>query len=604
MPAIETYSLPLRDASYSTPVNTKVDALCHFLGVDLSQNTSLKMKITGHRVDVGEKAFWFDSDSKKVLSEPQFKENGTVIGVVLSKKESKTVRDAVKAISAHASDLEVMKREVSALQFCGKAIDAVANGATALIGSVCEKIHPSTSETVSKPETRLQIVANKIKVWAKKNILTIMLLIGIIGIDVVGVIRNLLDLIQVIGTLVSSPWFLETITIAGHVVLNAAYLLGSVIAGFRILQGCASLVRGIYKLHLAVKAYKKCQKNHDVAGMEIARAKIGLALVNILTGVFWIALGILFLSCPQLLAGGIAVSLAYTILSWILVYGLFAADSALEIHVANKIMRSVDKHHLYLLHNILNNNGLTAGQMMAATKGFLRRFLEVSGVEKAKIREKVIAKFRTKVHRTALLPSELDKIEELIQERIKQKLGKKRGDLKRTLGFGRKNLEAIFEDSNNQLVQNVLKSFERHIAQQDASRFLNILCLAVIGSGLLIDIPTGLSMAGVSKSESKNFCNVLQMGMPSKVLVGQNDGGWILINFLLFMEHTLGRFTKLFEKSQRKVHEKSRWYHLTHSPIVHTTLRQKISSMWQNFLSKFPKKEYQQVPGASHHHSH
>ena len=593
MPTIETYSFPLRHVSYSSPMNTKVDALCQFLGVDLSQNTSLKMRITGHRVDVGEKAFWFDSDSKNVLSEPQFYENGKVVGTPLSKKESKTVRDAVKAISAHASDLEVMKREMSALQSYGNAIDAVAWGAKALIGSISEMILSSTSETVSKPETQVQIGANKIKVWAKKNLSTIMFLIAIIGIDAVGVIRNLLDLIQVIGTLVSSPWFLETMTIAGHTVLNAAYLFGSIIAGFRILQGCASLVRGIYKLHMAVKAYNKCLKNHDVAGMEIARLKIGIAFVNILTGVFWITLGILFLSCPQLLAGGIALSLAYTILSWILVYGLFTADSSLEIHLANKILRSVDKHHLYLLHNILNNSGLTPEQMTAATKGFLRRFQEVSGVEKAKIREKVIAKFRTKVDRETLLPSELDNIEELIRLRIQQKLGKKRGDLKRTFGFGRKKMEAVLKDPNNQLVQNVLKCFEHHIAQQDASRFLNILCLALIGSGLLIDIPTGLSIAGVSNSEAKNFCNVVQMGLPRKVLVGQNDGGWILINFLFFCEHILGRFTKFFEKSQRKVHEKSRWYQITHSAGFHPTLGQKIFSMRQIFLSKFLKKEYQ-----------
>jgi hypothetical protein len=574
-------------------VNTKVDALCHFLGVDLSQNTSLKMRITGHRVDIGESVFWFDTDSKKVLREPQFNENGKVVGTPLSKKESKTVRDAVKAISTHVSDLEAMKREVSTLQSCENAIDAVASGAKALIGSISEKIHSSTSETVSKPETRVQIGANKIKVWVKKNLSTIMLLIAIIGIDAVGVIRNLLDLIQVIGTLVSSPWFLETMTIAGHTVLNAAYLFGSIIAGFRILQGCASLVRGIYKLHMAVKAYNKCLKNHDVAGMEIARLKIGIAFVNILTGVFWIALGILFLSCPQLLAGGIALSLAYTILSWILVYGLFVADASLEIHVANKIMRSIDKHHLYLLHNILNNNGLTSEQMTAATKGFLRRFQEVSGVEKAKIREKVIAKFRTKVNRETLLSSEPDNIEELIRLRIQQKLGKKRGDLKRTFGFGRKKMEAVLKDPNNQLVQNVLKCFEHHIAQQDASRFLNILCLALIGSGLLIDIPTGLSIAGVSNSEAKNFCNVVQMGLPRKVLVGQNDGGWILINFFFFCEHILGRFTKFFEKSQRKVHEKSRWYQITHSAGFHPTLGQKIFSMRQIFLSKFLKKEYQ-----------
>ncbi len=168
MPTIETYSFPLRHVSYSSPMNTKVDALCQFLGVDLSQNTSLKMRITGHRVDVGEKAFWFDSDSKNVLSEPQFYENGKVVGTPLSKKESKTVRDAVKAISAHASDLEVMKREMSALQSYGNAIDAVAWGAKALIGSISEMILSSTSETVSKPETRLQIGANKIRVWAKK----------------------------------------------------------------------------------------------------------------------------------------------------------------------------------------------------------------------------------------------------------------------------------------------------------------------------------------------------------------------------------------------------------------------------------------------------
>ena len=547
MSTIETYSFPLRGASYSPFLQTKADALSQFLPKGLVQDPSVKIKISGHQVEIGEKFFWFDPDTKRVFCQPRFKANGKVVGAVLSDKESKTIRSAVKAISDHASDLGLMKKEESVLQACGNLICTATSGVRALIGRSCKLISPE----ISKPEpiSCAQQRANKIDILAQK-VLTILFPLS----DIIGVIRNLIDLVLVIGTLtVFSPWFQETVLIAGQEVLKAALVLGQWIAGFRIIQGCISLVVGIAKLHLALKAIERCEKNHDAVGLEIAKAQRNGAVVSILTGLFWVSLGVLMLTCPQAMVVGTAVAIVFTVAQWILFYGLFTADSVNSLKIVNKTMQVIDKHYLYFFKEILNNKHLSLKQMNDATKRFLQRISEVSEKDKAKAIEKLNNKLGHKP-----LPSE-------IERRIANKRDKKRADVDRTLGLNLTTIGEILKSSAP--VDQVLKSFETTIAQQDAQRLLAIICLAVNILGIQCDFPV---IAHLLKIDSvgimKSICSILPLGMGEGAWGVTNDFGWINVNGFYLGEDipTLSWVTRLLQKIGPKPHRETRWWAQTH----------------------------------------
>jgi len=551
MSTIVAYTFSLRGASYSPLLQTKADALSQFLPKGLTQDPSVKIKISGHQVEIGGKKFWFDPDTKRVFCQPRFKANGKVVGAVLSDKESKIVRSAVKAISDHASDLGLMKKEESVLQACGNLICTATSGVRALVEKGCKLISPK----ISKPESIscTQQRANKIDILAQKA-LTILFPLS----DIIGLIRNLIDMVLVIGTLtVFSPWFQETVLIAGKEILNAAFVLGQWIAGFRIIQGCISLIVGIAKLHLALKAIQRCEKNHDTVGLEIAKAQRNGAVISILTGLFWISLGVLMLACPQAMVAGTAVSIVFTVAQWVLFYGVFTADSLISLKIINKSIQSIDKHYLYFFKEILNNKHLTLKQMEDATKRFLQRISEVSEKDKVKAIEKLHKKLGHKP-----LPSEIEK-------RIANKCDKKRADLDRTLGLNLIKIEEILKSSAP--VGQVLKSFETTIAQQDAQRLLAIICLAVNILGVQFDFPVFAHLLNIdSVGIVKSICTLLPLGMGEGSWGVTTAFGWININGLIFGEDvpSLSWFSRLLQKVGPKPHRETRWWAQTHDVKV------------------------------------
>ena len=392
-------------------------------------------------------------------------------------------------------------------QTAGHTFGLVANGIASLFSSA-----PSASAPHPQP-TQVQKVALKIDALAQKTI-TYLFPIA----DLIGVIRNLLDLILLVGIMVLSPWFVQTVVVLGQTVLRSALILGHCIAGFRIVQGCLSIAIGISKLYLALRAYQRCKENHDAASLAVAKDQIKSAVLNIVTGLFWISLGILVLSCPQAMIAATTIGIVFTVLQWTLFYGLFTSDAILSLKMANNSTQSIDRHYLYFINEILNNKQLTTEQMKAATKRFLERISKVSSTEKGKLLEKLHINLGH------------NPLQSEIETRMIQKRAKKCADLGRTLGLDPDSIKDILEASDP--VSRVLESFETSRAQQNASKMLAIFSMIVNAMAIPCDFSTFAQFLKADHFEIiRKISDLLQKGKRGQAFgVALDGGGVALIN--------------------------------------------------------------------------
>jgi len=549
MNKIETNIFPLRCSIYSPSFQKKAEEVLRALLPQevLSQNPDIK--ITGHKVEIGNIAFWFEPGTKKVFKSPKFDSDGRFVrGTAVTDTIAKSVRCAIKALSNHALDLGVI-REPSR-QIVGRAIDHAASVIKGLVVSA------PPSSPIPQP-TQSQKIATKIDSLAQK-ILTYLFPVS----DLVGVIRNLIDLVNVIGAMVHSSWFVQTVLVSGYEITKATLALGQCIAAFRILQGCFSLVVGVSKLYLALRLLERCKEKHDADGISIAKDQIRCAALNIVTGLFWITLGILVLTCPQAMIAATVIGIAFTVLQWILFYGLFTADSILSLKTANQNMSRIDRHYLYFINDILNNRNLTVEQMNAATKRFLERVSEVTRTERAKALQKLHQKLGHKP-----LPSEID-------ARMKQKRSKKCADIGRTIGLEPSSIKNIRNLSDP--VSPILENFETTRAQQDASRILSILCLAINVLGIQCDFSTFAQFFKVDHFEIvKRLGNLLRLGLGGQSCAIISDGGWIAVNAFYGLEDLPNQnlITRLFKKIGPKPHRDTLWCKRRSIPSAKQSLR-------------------------------
>ena len=541
MNKIETNFFPLRCSAYSSSFQKKAeDALGRILPKDvLAQN--LNINITGHKVEIGNCIFWFEPGTKKVFQAPKFDSNGQFVsGVPVVETVAKPMRSAIKALSNHASDLGVIKEPLS--QSAGRVIGNA-------VSVVTRKFCSAPSKPAPQPDSaQLQKIALKADTIAQK---TLRYLFPVS--DLIGVIRNLIDLVQVVGTMVLSPWFLQTVDILGHEIAKSAVILGQCIAGFRIVQGCLSLAIGISKLYLAIRMYQKCKENHDAAGLSLAKDQMAGAALNIAVGLFWITLGILVLVCPQAMIAVTTIGIVFTVLQWVLFYGLFTSDSILSLKTATQNMQRIDRHYLYFINEILNNEKLTQEQRKAATKRFLQRVSEVTPTEKGKALEKL-----RKMLGHDPLSSE-------IETRLKQKRSKKCADLERTIGLDTGSVKNTIDSTDP--VSRLLDGFETTKAQQDASRILSILCLVINAMGIQCDFSTFAGFLKVDHFEIiKKISGYLQLGLGGRACVAMNDAGWVAVNALYGGEDlpNVSLITRLFKKIGPKPHRNTLWWRQAH----------------------------------------
>jgi len=500
-----------------TPLKKKavgaLAALC-----PIASDTDVQITINGHAVQIGTNQFYFEAGAKKVyqLIDGQRK--------LVDEKLALPVRRAVKALANYAYDLGRI----------------VAPDGPQFVVAPVEKVKMPAVPVLPPTEQNAKAALNVLFPLA----------------DFVGIIRNLLDLIQVIGVLSLTPWFLQTVDVMGHAISKSALIFGQAIAGFRLFQGCLMLGMGIGKLYVGYKAYARCKANHDAAGMAIEQHRMISGGLNIAAGVMWLTLGIFMLACPQVMIAGTAAAIAFMVLQWVLFYGVFASDSIVLWRMAGKTLPCIERHYQYFMNEIANNPSLTDDQKRDAAKRFLVRLLRVTELEEAKIREKVqpsekeMAEIDAKVRQENPQAPEEEipqiiqgLVEERIQARLSDKGCKKSTDLARALDLKDLNL-----DSPN-LVSEIQTRFRKSLASQHALRLLVLLCLTINLLGIQSDFPALADLTGMdSQGIIGSICHVLTM--PGKVTSATLDFGWVLMNQLFWLEETpqWSLFTRFFQR--------------------------------------------------------
>jgi hypothetical protein len=460
--------VPLNHPSYSPTIQKKISVVLSKLfksaaSPDFDLNLR-KMLIQGHTLWIGTKRIEFTLGSKKV-----FIQNWDGSKDQVDENFAKELRVIFKELVQHADDLGLV------------------SGSDRSDASP-KKIIPNqpSSSLTEKIQSKGYPIA-----------------------DVIGILRNLIDLAQIIATIEAVTSWLATATAT----------IGSMIAALRLVQGSLSILLGSIKLVQAVKLYNESQKNHDADGLAIARRQIIGALLSIGEGVVWITLGMLFLSCPQLALAISALALAITILQYLLFYGGFTTDFIVSILTAHTTMKSLQNHYRVFETGILNNPNLSLEEKKSAARRFMERMMRVTPEEEAKIREKCTGN-----------PAS-------IQKRLEEKLSKKKAIMSR---FGI--TDQLFADPKADLLTKMQEQFDQSVREQEAQQLLSIICLVVNAIGVPLDL-SGINIEGIGKA-----CRFLLLGVEKSVWAATITFGWIGVNGLYLLEDAFKLVRKIFPK--------------------------------------------------------
>ena len=322
--------------------------------------------------------------------------------------------------------------------------------------------------------------------------------------DVVGVLRNLLDLLTLVVAIIGK---------VGHEITV-------VIAFLRIGQGLILISKGLFALVSAWERYREAKQVHDLEGMKMARADMIDAALTIVMGAFWIAIGLLIvIQFFHSGAGGVGFpdgSNVYNGLLWGLFYGGFTIDAALGIYSACRKLKSI-KQQIKPLEEIIQSKKLTDDGKRKAFLRYFRRMLNLTDEEVKKIREKS--------------PDNAD-------ERVLEKLAKKRALAIRA--YGKENVELIEKIVNTATddasLDGVLASFDVVIdkIQENISRvrteqhfIIGMAMLCLVGN--LIGLPTDIIQNWGGGSSV--------LGLDFKTWAKIGDAMWVGVNFLyLFLD--------------------------------------------------------------------
>lgn len=380
--------------------------------------------------------------------------------------------------------------------------------------------------------------------------------------DIVGMGRNVLD---VPGRLFNvglgiSLGVTSTAAAATNVATQVAITLGCIIGIGRMIQGGISIGCGYIKLRQALAMREVAVENHDAVGLKIANREIFNGVLMILEGIFWIALGVLFLINPE---KAIAGYLLYTLLTWVLFYILFIADASTSISSARNRKSGVE--NLYQPLDSILKSSHSEAQKAAAACHFVADCLRVTEAEEGKIKQKIIKKHGR------LVDTELAR-------RLKQKLAKKQAIAAR-MGLDKAFADELRYVADKEAIARVQAKYDDTIKEIDRGINAGIVCLIVNVLSLQLDLSTicrDLAAASVLPGSAANWLKSFAdkvdanfssfgfldqlfkgLGANTKDFFNNNPDLTLLFNDLLWV-HVNREFYKLDKESMEKAIAKLR----------------------------------------------
>jgi hypothetical protein len=260
--------------------------------------------------------------------------------------------------------------------------------------------------------------------------------------DLNGVLRNLLDLIQ--------------ITVA------AAGVLKNCVAALRIVQGSLNLLMGIIRLITSIYQYRQAIRLHDTEGAELAKKRIVSAFITLALGCLWIGLGVAFIACPQIMMAGTIAYYMYVGSSWALFYGCFSVDSIFTWIAARRTMSIMEEQYRVFKVGILENKALeTKEKKEQAAHRFAVQVLQATPKSQG-------------------------------QKYLLRKQGKKELAAQR-IGI----TPELLQVEDGTLVKKIKQCFDEKIAEQKAAIFLSQVSLVMTLLGLPLELSTVGAMLNV-----------------------------------------------------------------------------------------------------------
>jgi len=367
--------------------------------------------------------------------------------------------------------------------------------------------------------------------------------------DVIGILRNLLDLLTLIAIVV--------IKISDSAASSLSpIVMGLVIGPLRILQGLCLIYKGIYAWMSANQRYREAEKVHDVEGMKMALADCMDAKLNVIMGLAWIAIGILsillYIYGAPALIGGV---MTQNSLMWGLFYLGFSIDAGLGIYSAIRKLKSIQKQIEPIDH--IKQSKLSVDEKRLA---YLRYFKSLTHLTKNEV-DKITEKVEAQIDKSQLTDEQVKTIRnKKIEERILEKLAKKHALAVRA--FGEDNVKLIERiAANDELAMASVQSsidilidqIQENVSMSRKEIYfivsMALLCLVGNVVGLPYDIIA--NWGGPS--------TMIGLDLNDWAMLG--DGLWVVVNFLyMFLDskemNTWGQkvsgvFYRMFESSEK-----------------------------------------------------